>query len=151
MELQALENLQTVLAAISTGGGYKSDVDACELHYRTWETFSQAGNVVIGIVPVETQVQGYQGHRLRCQMRVDLACHVQGTTHASIWQAVEDLIDDVIAAVGADPTLTQTVIDTVPVSWQTDIGDPDNNQHFGRSGTAVITLRIRYERSTSGS
>jgi hypothetical protein len=151
-ELAALEALRTTLAGITTtGGAYKSTVNAVEYHYRTWEDAARAGLTIIGMVPGKTMYVGEQGGRLRATCTVTLVCHTVGTTHASCYRAIQLLTDDVIKAVYSDHTLGGNVFDSRVVSSESDIGDPDTFSHLGRSATAVVTVELQYDRTTGGS
>jgi hypothetical protein len=151
-ELAILQNLQTTFASISTSGGYKSDVDAAELFYRAiGYDAEKAGEVVVGIVPTQTTVEPYAFEIYRCTLTVEVACHVQASGASARYQAISNIVDDIIAAVNSDVTRGGNAIDSKVTLWRSDMGDPDTYDHRGGSGLAVVTVTIIYDREVTSS
>lgn len=140
-------DIKTTLEAILTSGGYKSDVDAVELVYRTWVSAGELGSTVIGIVPMESLYTPITFRHYRVRLNIVLAAHVKATTNADRYDKLLGLIDDIIAALNVDVTRGSNAICTVIDRVVTDMGDPDTLDASGGTGSATVALHCEYERT----
>lgn len=147
----ALANLYTVLGTISTTNSYKTDVATVRRYVLDWEDASQEGLPWVGFSPGITTAGHLHGSCIRCVHAVSIAAHVRANTQSDAYDNLEDLIDDIIAAVELDPTRGQFAVSTMYKQHQTDEGSPDHMDHRGGTASAVVEFDIIYNRTTSGS
>ena len=147
-----LSNLETTLQGITTGNGYKTDVATVSLVTADWDGARAFGAwPVLCLMPRATIVQHQPFGLMRTTLPVDIVAHLEPTSDSDAYDKLEDLIDDVIAAVSVDPRRGGNAIDTMVDNDNTDEGDPDKKDHKGRTGSLVMRLRIIFERDTSQS
>lgn len=142
-----LDNVLTTLQTISVTNGYKTNVDAVELKYRTWVSKGEVGATVIGIVPMDAVWTPQAFGHYRVRLNIMLACHVQASSDSERYDRLQDLIDDVVAALNVDINRGGTAICTVITAVRTDMGDPDTIDVTGGSGVAAIQFFCDYDRT----
>ena len=139
-----IDDLKTVLAAISVASGYKSDVNTVEVLAKTWLQVSDVIRPWLGIVPQETIYQHLPGGLVRSVLHIDIIGHVSKGTYDEKRERLADLLDDIWGAVNADATRGANAVNTMITKSETDEGAPD------AEGTLVIGLDVVYMR-TAGS
>lgn len=142
-----LTNLQTTFEGITTGGGFKTTVTKVQALARGFADVKTGERPFIGYVPQAEQVEYQPFNRIRCTLNVSVIGHVNGGDLSDRSTKLNNLIDDLIAALNADPTRGGNAINTKVTQFETDEGDPD-----GRGdGSVLAQVQIQYERSVSSS
>jgi len=141
-----LQNIKTVLETISTGNGYKTDVDTVEALGKSWATVKPGEKPWIGIVPQRESLK-FEYSNIRVVLSVLIIGHVAGSTQDDRASKLNDLLDDIIAAVNTDTTRDNNAISTTIIAVETDEGAPDGDG----DGSMVVTLNIVYFRGTGSS
>lgn len=144
-----IADIKSTLEGITTGNGYQTDVDTVETVIRDWADHDIAGYPWIGIMP---QLQNYTyqpGAVMRVVLRILLVAHVSSTTKALAHTSLDDLHDDIIAALETDTTRGGNAVSTTIVDHQDDTADPDTVDHDGVKGTLNMNLNVVYYRNRS--
>ena len=139
-----LENLQTTFEAITTGNGYKTTVTLVQALARGYFDVKSGERPFIGYVPTTESMQHQPGDNVYNIMNMSVIGHIAGDTLAERQTKINNLIDDVIAALNVDTTRGANAISTTALSVETDEGDPDA---FG-DGSFLMQTQIRYVRTT---
>lgn len=142
-----LQSIVTALDAISSGSGYHTASVSVERVYKTWDDLSPSQVPYIGILPIENTLEYHGGRRIEQTSRVNLYCFVGGTTPTTRTTALENLLDDIIKALGADTTHGASAIHTTLLAYVTDEGDQD-----APAGIASMEVQalVKFERSMDG-
>ena len=101
----------------------------------------------IGIMPQQQTFAYEPGSSMRCVMPVLIVAHLHAATKAEVIDDVDDLHDDIIAALMVDETRGGHAAMTFIDSEQDDTGDPDSKA----SGTLEMIIRVIYYRTTESS
>lgn len=142
-----LNNLQTTFEGITVAGGYKTTIVKVQALARGYADVKTGERPFIGYVPQAEQVEYQPFNRIRCTLNVSVIGHVNGNSQSDRSTKLNNLIDDLIAALNEDPTRGSNAINTKLVQFETDEGDPD-----GRGdGSVLAQVQIQYERSVSSS
>ena len=141
-----LQNIKTVLDTISTDNSYKTDVDTVEALGKSWATVKPGEKPWIGIVPQRESLK-FEYSNIRVTLTVLLIGHVAGTTQDDRASKLNNLLDDIIAAMNADTTRGNNAISTTITTVDTDEGAPDGDG----DGSMVITMTVVYFRGTGSS
>jgi hypothetical protein len=144
--LLALADLVEALEGISTEDGYKTTVATVARVYKTWDDVQGAARPFIGVLPVGNPVTYEPMRHIRQVANVNLYCHVSGATPEARAAALENLLDDIVRAIGEDHTRGGNAIDTRIVEYVTDEGDPD----APGGGSMEVRLEIPFIRSADG-
>jgi len=144
-----LLDLNTTLNTISTNNGYNTDIDTVEQFVRGRDDVPSGQRPYVGFGCLEDE---RPEHFAFGEIRVVMPVIVMGLVNQATWTtrsaAVNNLADDIIAAVMSDPTRSNYAITTTFTGMLTDEGDPD----AGPSGGAcVLRFEIPYYRTTSSS
>ena len=131
-----LSNLGTTLATITTGNGYNTTVVEVENEAKTWADVPDSKKPWVGYVPIAEVLQFLPGNQVRVELPLDVICHVKGNTNADRSTKLNNLLDDVIAALNVDTTRGSNAISTTVLSADTDEGAP------GAVGQGSMVLRI---------
>ena len=143
---QILDNIGTVLATITTGGGYKTTVTKVQALARGYADVKTGERPFLGYVPESESVQYFPGY-IRCTMLLRVIGHVSGQSQSDRSTKITNLYDDVLAALSLDQTRGTNAISTSLTQLQTDEGDPD-----GRGdGSLLMTFQIIYHRPVTSS
>jgi hypothetical protein len=142
-----LSNLQTTFESITVANGYKTTVVKVQALARGYADVKTGERPFIGYVPQAEQVEYQPFNRIRCTLNVSVIGHVSGNSQSDRSTKLNDLIDDLIAALNADPTRGTNAINTKLVQFETDEGDPDARG----DGSVLAQVQIQYERSVSSS
>ena len=142
-----LENLQTTLAGITAGNGYKTTVQTVEALARGYFDVKTGERPFVGYVPTSESFQHQPGGNMYSTLGVTVIGHISGNTLSERQTKINNLIDDVIAVLNVDTTRGANAISTTAVSVETDEGDPDA---FG-DGSFVMQTQIKYIRTTAAS
>ncbi len=147
-----LTYLQTQLATITTGNGYKTTVNTVTDVVMDWETSRQDGPFPwIGVKPARNAAQHFGFNEIRSELTLQIVCHVEGATDSAAYDALENLLDDIIVALGVDTTCGGECVGISYVADETDEGDPDKMDSHGGSGSMVIEYMAVLNRTTSAS
>ena len=136
-----LQNVKTVLETISTGNGYKTNVATVEALGKSWATVKPGEKPWIGIVPQRESLK-FEYSNIRVSLAVLIIGHVSGTTQDDRAGKLNDLLDDIIAALNTDTTRDNNAISTTVATVETDEGAPDGDG----DGSMVATVNITYLR-----
>ena len=142
-----LANLQTTLAGITAGNGYKTTVETVEALARGYFDVKTGERPFVGYVPTAESFQHKPGGIMYSVLNVSVIGHISGNTLAERQTKINDLIDDVIAVLNVDTTRGSNAISTTAIGVETDEGDPDA---YG-DGSFVMQTQIKYIRTTSAS
>jgi hypothetical protein len=140
-----LSNLSTTLASITTGNGYNTTVLTVENEAKTWGDVPESQKPWVGYVPVAEVLQFLPGDQVRVELPLDIICHVSGTTSSDRSTKLNNLLDDVIAALSVDTTRGSNAISTTVLSVDTDEGAPGAYDQ----GSMVLRVEVAFMR-TSG-
>jgi len=141
-----LQNIKTVLETISTANSYKTDVDTVEALGKSWATVKPGQKPWLGIVP-QRESLSFEYSNIRVVLTLLVIGHVAGTTQDDRASQLNDLLDDVIAALNTDTTRDNNAISTTITSVETDEGAPDGDG----DGSMVITTNVAYFRGVGSS
>ena len=142
-----LANLQTTLAGITAGNGYKTTVVTVEALARGYFDVKTGERPFVGYVPTAESFQHQPGGIMYSTLNVSVIGHISGNTRAERQTKINDLIDVVIAGLNVDTTRGSNAISTTAIGVETDEGDPDA---YG-DGSFVMQTQIKYIRTTSAS
>jgi len=142
-----LDNIKTTLAAILVSGGYKTTVVTVERVIRDWGDVAAALRPWIGFMPRVEQFQFLPGGQIRVVMPVIIVGQVSGTTVDNKHSLLSNLHDDIVAALGVDPTRGGNAVNTLITQIEDDTGDPDTVDSQGRSGLLEVTAEVHYMRT----
>tara|TARA_R110002020_G_scaffold171937_3_gene362049 strand:+ start:1641 stop:2102 length:462 start_codon:yes stop_codon:yes gene_type:complete len=142
-----VSNIGSVLATITTDNGYKTTVVTVEAVGKTWADVGSGAKPWIGYAPVRESFEYFPGSQIRVVLNVTIIAHISGTTQADRATKLNDLLDDIIAALNLDTTRGGKAIATTITTVETDEGSPDANGF----GSMVLTVDVPYIRTLSAS
>ena len=142
-----LQNVSTVLNTITTGNGYKTTVTKVEALGKSWATVKPGEKPWLGIVPQRETYNHQPGSLMRVTLSMLIIAHVTGTTQDDRASKLNDLLDDIIAAMNLDTTRNSNAIHTTLKNVETDEGAPDGDG----DGSMVASFDIVYLRTTAQS
>lgn len=143
------DDLVTALEGITVANGYKTNVLSVLFHSEMPEDATARPTIGVHRMPVQYSYD-YPGV-LRCTAPVTLFGHVDGATEAARFAAIENLLDDMIAAVHADPTRGGNAIDTIVTQSDDDTGEGGLRYSQGLGASVALQLQVRWDRVTSSS
>lgn len=147
-----IDNVITTLTAITTAGGYKTTVDTVARVAKDWASVGENEMPWLGIkVGKETFVYRSTFGLIDVKLPIQIVGHVIATSDTSRSEKLNNLLDDVIAALSSDPTRDNNAVTTTILGGETDEGDPDTADSRGGSGSFVLDVEIFYQRTTSSS
>lgn len=144
-----LDNLKTVLEAITVGGGYKSTVARVEPLVRDAADVDKALRPYLCFIAGRTRYAHLPGGNVRAVMTVHIVGHVAGSSDSDAAAKLSNLEDDVWKALNTDTTRGGNAVMTTITESETDEGDPDKQSTVG-AGTFELTAEIVYNRTTGG-
>ena len=146
---KALDNLVALLETIRPPT-YKTHVRTVARHVLDWQGAPLDGALpYIGIKPEQTSIAYQPGRMQRNVTTASLGCHLKATANdATAYDRMDDLIDDLIAAVDSDMTLGGCAVSCKVTRFVTDEGDPTRMDSHGGIVSAVVTLEIVTQRDT---
>lgn len=143
-----LLDIQSVLGTITVVNGYKTTVVTVEPTFRSRDDVSIAERPYLAFGLGKETVD----HDAFNTMRVVAPLVIVGLVSSSSWttrsELLNKLIDDVVAALSADPQRNSNAISTYFKGWETDEADPDAGAD---GGACIIEGEIHYYRSCSAS
>ncbi len=142
-----LDNIKTVLASVSTATGFKTNIKTVERVVRDWADVARGIRPWVGFSPRLETFAFLPGKQIRATLPVVIVACVSGDSVDDKHAKLNDLHDDIIAALGADPTRGACAIDTIIRNAEDDIGDPDTADTQGFTGTLVINAEVHYMRT----
>lgn len=147
-----LDNIKTTLEGITTGNGYKTTIDTVERVVKEWDSVGPGSMPWLGYMARQDRLQYLPGSVIRCTLPVTVVGHVLGTSPSNASELLNNLIDDVIAALSSDQTRGGFAIATTVISHETDEGDPDAlPDSRGGAGSLVVDVEVTYDRTTGSS
>jgi hypothetical protein len=145
-----LSNIVSTLSAITTGGGYHTTVAEVCRYGRNPEEAPKRPSLYVHKGAVEYSYA--HGNMLRCTMTVTIFGHVYAATHALRDAAIEELLDDCVAALMVDPTRGGNAIDTVFVRSEDDVSDlPSQRTAQGLGSDFALEITVMWDRLTTSS
>ena len=142
-----LDNLQTTFEGITTGNGFKTSVTLVQALARGYFDVKTGERPFIGYVPGVETVQHQPGGNIYCSLALSVIGHVSGTSLSDRQTKLNNLIDDLIAALNTDTTRGSNAISTTVTQYETDEGDPDAHG----DGSVLMQIQVKYLRSTASS
>jgi len=142
-----LDNVETVLGTITTGNGYKTTLAAVEPFAKGWGDMGTGSKPFVGFSPGAERFEFLPGNQIRVRMDLVLTCHVSGSTQSARSVALNNLLDDLIAALNLDTTRGGHAVSTTITQTETDEGSPDANHE----GSMLVRAEVVYFRNTSSS
>lgn len=143
-----LANVQTTLEGITVANGYNTDVVTVEGVVRDWGEVNAILRPWIGFIPQTTTYSYEPGGRIRSVMRLLVFAHLSSASKAAASVALDNLQDDLIAAMNADTTRGENAVMSTLVDAQDDIGDPDSKDSNGIVTVTMQSWDIVYYRTT---
>lgn len=145
---EILDNIETTLAAILTAGGYNTDVVTVEKLIRDHDDVAASLRPWIGFMARPEQFGYLPGGQIRVVMPIFIGFHLTSSSEANRNTDLANLHDDIVAALGSDPTRGGNAVSTMITTAQDDLGDPDNTDSQGRNSTGTIEAQVVYMRTT---
>ena len=142
-----LSNVGTTLATITTGNGYKVTIVTVEPVGKTWAGVPKGLKPWVGYIPLAETLSYLPGGQIRCVLPVQIIVHISEATQADRATKLNNLLDDIIAALNVDTTRGSNAISTTVLSVDTDEGSPDAIHE----GTMVLSTEVAYMRTSSSS
>lgn len=147
-----LDDIFDTLSLIGTRATDKTAPRTISRTIKEWETSGGAeARPWIGFKPARETTQHRPFGLADCRLTIDLVGHVNGHHADERTAALNDLMDDVWAALSADVTRGRNAIDTQVKQTVTDEGDPDTIDSRGGGGSFVMVIEVLYQRSTGAS
>ena len=107
-----LNNLQTTFEGITTGNGFKTTVVKVQALARGYADVKTGERPFVGYVPQAEQVQHQPFDQMLCTLNVSVIGHVSGNSQSDRSTKLNNLIDDLIAALNTDTTRGANAIST---------------------------------------
>lgn len=148
-----IADLQTTLAGITIANGYKSNVTTVERVFRDREDARAESTAFpwIGFV-VGRQTNAYEpGRQIKSTLNTEVIGHVSASTEEGRTDAVADLEDDIIAALGVDTTRGGYAIHTIVDESESDESQPDAVDSSGVAASVILRIRVVYIRTSERS
>ena len=142
-----LDDVKTVLATITVANGYKSTVKTVEALGKGFADTPVGDKPWAGVYPQQESFSFESGGLIRVTLTLLVMVHISGATVDDRSTALNNLLDDVIAALGEDTTRGSNAVMTTITTVETDEGDPDA---YG-NGSMAITAEVVYFRTQSKS
>jgi len=142
-----LNNLQTTFEGITTGNGFKTTVVKVQALARGYADVKTGERPFVGYVPQAEQVQHQPFDQMLCTLNISVIGHVNGNSQSDRSTKLNNLIDDLIAALNADTTRGANAISTTLVQLETDEGDPDARG----DGSVLAQVQVKYTRTIASS
>ena len=144
-----LDRIKVALEGIDGTGVYVSTVDTVHRHARTWNETRFDDRISVCIAPRLETYRYQPANMLRVEFIVDLLAFVNAATDSEDARinAINDLLDDMIAAVHANQTwrsasnTDQQAIATSIVEAETDEAD------FEGQETIRLSIKVIYDRT----
>jgi len=145
--LLVLQDLKATLEGITTGNGYKTTVATVEAVAKGFADTPTGDKPWIGVYPQREAFSYEHGGNIRITLTILVLCHISGATVGGRAASLNDLLDDVIAALGVDTTRGANAVMTTITHVETDEGDPDA---YG-DGSMVVGVDVVYFRTQASS
>lgn len=144
-----LAALEDTLKGITTSSGYKSSVVTAERVVRAPEDIPNDRRPYIGIQTGKGVPEYHPSYGIRCVEAVTLYCYVphEGDDKATAGR-IDNLLDDIFAALGQDPVLSEAATDVKVVEYDSDESDSDKDD---QSGVMLVALSVTYHREARSS
>jgi hypothetical protein len=154
---QAIANMKAALVGITQANSRLTDVATVREYAMEWETSRPDGPLPwLGMFFGRVRVEPKSFDVFDCFLPVDVVCHVTAATRTAALDTLEDLLDDIIVAVLADPrrgvntnTGLHNAITTKYLGEEHDASDPDGMDSRGGTGTMIVHFEIKYQRGTT--
>ena len=146
-----VEDLETVLGAISIAGGFQTDVTKVERVIRHWDEVNDVERPWIGFMPSREKLKYQPSDCIRVVLPVKLLAYVdvieEDTTagQADRTQKINDILGDVNKALNADQTRGGNATSTTVTSADTDEGEDCG------VGVVQMDFEVVYFTTASGS
>jgi hypothetical protein len=142
-----IDNVETTLAAISTGGGFRTDVFRVERLIRLYDDVGDEIRPWIGFIVGRERFEYQPGKRMRVTIPCQLLAYVKKGTQAEREDRLNEIHDDIFVALNADQTRGGNAVMTTVREDETDegIGEEPGD------GVLWMLFDIVYFRTTSAS
>ena len=142
-----VEDVETSLDAIAIAGGFQTDVTTVERLIRHWDD-NKSDRPWIGFTPSRETYQYQPNNCIRVTLPFQLLAYVDKVdqaVRADTTQKVNDLLDDIIKALMADPTRSGNAV-------MTTITNDDTDESIDCPvGIVQLNFTVVYFRTTAGS
>lgn len=146
-----LDNLETVLVAIGSNATDKTAPQKVERVIKDWVSVGGNERPWIGFRPAREITTHTPFGRIEVRLTVDIVGHVSSGSDGERSDRLNDLMDDIYAALNRDTTRDGNAVTTTVKQTETDEGSPDTIDSRGGGGSLVMNVEIFYERTTSAS
>lgn len=145
-----LLDIKSTLTAITVVNGFKTTVVTSESKLRSRDEVVGDERPYTGFGPGRSTYENLMGH-MRVTMPWTVVGYVQEDDEIIASAAINDLEDDIIAAVMADPTLGGFATFTKIVDDLTDEADPNRRDISDDGNAAVVNFETIYYRDYGSS
>ncbi len=146
-----LDALVDLFEDITVANGYKTTLATVARTVKDWGTWGAQEAPALGMKPGK-EAFTYEPGQLLVKLPIELGVYLVATSDTERSTKLNNVLDDVIAALESDPTLgVAGVIETNILGGETDEGDPDTADSRGGSGFLVINIEVVYLRSPARS
>lgn len=144
-----IDNIKTTLESITVANGYKTTVHTVEILVENWETVGGNERPWIGFKPNSQTIETMPFNTMRARLPFSLVAHVNTASKALTKTALDNLHDDIIAALLSDITRGGNACFTTITSHDDDIGNSDSTDSRGVGGTLRVEFEVVYFRNIS--
>ena len=146
-----LADIKSTLEAVSTANGFKTDVDTVEPFLRSRDEVKPGERPYLAFGADRETYEHYCFGTMRVQMPFTVVGYITQNDWTAASAAINNLRDDVIAAIMADPTLGGNATQVLLLEDLTDEADPNRGDIPADGGAVVLNFRVTYYRDTSSS
>jgi hypothetical protein len=146
-----LADIKSTLESISTANGYKTAVDTVEPFLRSRDEVKSGERPYIGFGPDSETAEHYSFGTIRVQLPFTVVGYIEEADWATASGKINDLRDDIVAAIMEDPTLGANCTQVILLNDLTSEADPDRRSIPGDGGAVVLNFRVTYYRDSASS
>ena len=144
-----LDDIESTLKAIGTMPNAKTSPCVVQRVVKEWDTSGSHSRPWIGFRPSTSSFVYRPFGRVEVRLLVDIVAHVSGDDDDERADNLNDILDDIVAALQVDTRRGGHAIHTTITQSETDEGDPDTIDSAGGGGSVVLRAEVFYERTVS--
>lgn len=149
-----LRDIRSTFEAVSIANGFKTDVTTVEEFLRSRDEVETGNRPLIGFGADQETYEHHMGNVMRVQLPWTAVGYIR-ETDSEVWDdsldTINDLRDDIIAAIMADHTLGGSATQTLLLSDLDDTADPNRRDISEDGGAVVLNFMTTYYRTTGSS
>lgn len=147
-----LADIKSTLESVSTANGYKTAVDTTEPVLKSRDEIPEGKRPYIGFGPDRETYEHMMGNTMRVQMPFTVVGYIGDEVDwATASGEINDIRDDIIAAIMEDPTMGGNCTQVLVLDDLTDEADPNRRDISDDGGAVVVNFRVTYYRDTASS